>query len=30
MHVDPTDAVDIFLETKCEKALGMHWVRTTA
>ncbi|KAI9824315.1 MAG: hypothetical protein M1826_007412 [Phylliscum demangeonii] len=25
MHADPTDSVNIFLDTKCAKALGMHW-----
>lgn len=25
MHADPRDAVEIFRDTKCEKALGMHW-----
>ncbi|KAJ5692868.1 N-acyl-phosphatidylethanolamine-hydrolyzing phospholipase D [Penicillium macrosclerotiorum] len=24
-HVDPHDAVEIFQDTKCKKALGMHW-----
>lgn len=24
-HADPHDAVHIFQETKCKKALGMHW-----
>lgn len=24
-HADPHDAVNIFQETKCKKALGMHW-----
>jgi L-ascorbate metabolism protein UlaG (beta-lactamase superfamily) len=24
-HADPHDAVDIFKDTKCKKALGMHW-----
>lgn len=24
-HVDPHDAVHIFQETKCKRALGMHW-----
>lgn len=27
MHADPKDAVNIFLDTKCKKAIGMHWVR---
>lgn len=27
MHADPTDAVNIFVDTKCKNALGMHWVR---
>ena len=25
MHADPHDAVNIFKDTKCAKALGMHW-----
>ncbi|KAJ5135565.1 uncharacterized protein N7515_004843 [Penicillium bovifimosum] len=25
VHADPHDAVHIFRDTKCEKALGMHW-----
>jgi L-ascorbate metabolism protein UlaG (beta-lactamase superfamily) len=25
MHADPRDAVHIFRDTMCEKALGMHW-----
>lgn len=25
MHADPRDAVHIFEDTRCEKALGMHW-----
>jgi N-acyl-phosphatidylethanolamine-hydrolysing phospholipase D len=25
MHADPRDAVEIFRDTKCQKALGMHW-----
>jgi L-ascorbate metabolism protein UlaG (beta-lactamase superfamily) len=25
MHIDPHEAVHIFQETKCKKALGMHW-----
>jgi L-ascorbate metabolism protein UlaG (beta-lactamase superfamily) len=25
MHADPHDAVQIFQDTKCKKALGMHW-----
>ena len=25
MHADPYDAVSIFKDTKCKKALGMHW-----
>ncbi|PGH04975.1 hypothetical protein AJ79_06932 [Helicocarpus griseus UAMH5409] len=25
MHSDPYDAVSIFLDTKCQRALGMHW-----
>lgn len=25
MHADPHDAVKIFKDTKCAKALGMHW-----
>jgi L-ascorbate metabolism protein UlaG (beta-lactamase superfamily) len=25
MHADPHDAVNIFQDTKCRKALGMHW-----
>ncbi|KAH8927507.1 Metallo-hydrolase/oxidoreductase [Atractiella rhizophila] len=31
MHADPYDAVNIFLDTKCEKAMGIHyatWVLT--
>ncbi|KAJ5137241.1 hypothetical protein N7476_008690 [Penicillium atrosanguineum] len=24
-HADPHDAVEIFMDTKCKKALGMHW-----
>lgn len=24
-HADPHDAVEIFKDTKCKKALGMHW-----
>jgi N-acyl-phosphatidylethanolamine-hydrolysing phospholipase D len=26
MHADPKDAVNIFVDTKCTRALGMHWV----
>lgn len=26
MHADPRDAVNIFIDTRCRKALGMHWV----
>lgn len=25
MHADPKDSVNIFLDTKCKRALGMHW-----
>jgi N-acyl-phosphatidylethanolamine-hydrolysing phospholipase D len=25
MHANPKDSVNIFLETKCKKAIGMHW-----
>ncbi|KAL2008369.1 hypothetical protein VTN00DRAFT_8351 [Thermoascus crustaceus] len=25
MHADPHDAVNIFQDTKCKRALGMHW-----
>jgi N-acyl-phosphatidylethanolamine-hydrolysing phospholipase D len=25
MHADPRDAVEIFRDTRCVKALGMHW-----
>jgi N-acyl-phosphatidylethanolamine-hydrolysing phospholipase D len=25
MHADPKDAANIFVDTKCKKALGMHW-----
>lgn len=25
MHANPVDSVNIFMETKCKKALGMHW-----
>lgn len=25
MHADPFDAVDIFRETRCKRALGIHW-----
>ncbi|KAF2019562.1 N-acyl-phosphatidylethanolamine-hydrolyzing phospholipase D [Aaosphaeria arxii CBS 175.79] len=25
MHANPKDAVNIFRDTRCEKALGMHW-----
>jgi len=25
MHANPRDAVEIFRDTKCQKALGMHW-----
>lgn len=25
MHADPRDAVEIFRDTKCARALGMHW-----
>ena len=25
MHADPHDAVQIFRDTRCKKALGMHW-----
>ena len=30
MHADPKDAVNIFVDTKCKKALGMHWVSLLA
>ncbi|KAI9729431.1 MAG: hypothetical protein M1834_006812 [Cirrosporium novae-zelandiae] len=25
MHADPFDAVDIFLDTKCKRAMAIHW-----
>jgi len=25
MHVNPYDALEIFLDTKCKKAMGIHW-----
>ena len=25
MHCDPMDSVNIFIDTKCERALAMHW-----
>jgi N-acyl-phosphatidylethanolamine-hydrolysing phospholipase D len=25
MHANPEDSVNIFVDTKCKKALGMHW-----
>jgi L-ascorbate metabolism protein UlaG (beta-lactamase superfamily) len=25
VHSNPRDAVNIFQETRCQKALGMHW-----
>ncbi|KAF2025993.1 Metallo-hydrolase/oxidoreductase [Setomelanomma holmii] len=25
MHADPRDAANIFVDTRCKKALGMHW-----
>lgn len=25
MHINPFDAVEIFLETKCARAMGIHW-----
>jgi L-ascorbate metabolism protein UlaG (beta-lactamase superfamily) len=25
MHADPFDSANIFMDTKCKKALGMHW-----
>lgn len=25
MHADPRDAVEIFRDTRCKRALGMHW-----
>jgi N-acyl-phosphatidylethanolamine-hydrolysing phospholipase D len=25
VHASPKDAVNIFVDTKCKKALGMHW-----
>ena len=26
MHADPRDAVNIFIDTRCKRALAMHWV----
>ncbi len=25
MHANPYDSVNIFRDTKCQKALGIHW-----
>ena len=25
MHANPFDSVHIFIDTRCERALGMHW-----
>lgn len=25
MHANPYDSVNIFLDTKCKKAMGIHW-----
>lgn len=25
MHANPRDSVEIFRDTKCKRALGMHW-----
>jgi len=25
MHADPHDSVQIFKDTRCQRALGMHW-----
>lgn len=25
MHMNPDEAVDVFLETRCRRAVGMHW-----
>ncbi len=25
MHANPKDAVNIFVDTKCKKAMGIHW-----
>jgi N-acyl-phosphatidylethanolamine-hydrolysing phospholipase D len=25
MHANPYDSVNIFVQTKCKSALGMHW-----
>jgi len=25
MHANPVDSVNIFTDTKCRRALGMHW-----
>ena len=25
MHADPFDSVNIFVDTKCERAMGIHW-----
>jgi N-acyl-phosphatidylethanolamine-hydrolysing phospholipase D len=25
MHANPFDAVEIFTDSKCKRALGMHW-----
>ena len=25
MHANPYDSVNIFADTKCERALGIHW-----
>lgn len=25
MHADPFDSVEIFTDTKCQRAMGIHW-----
>lgn len=25
MHANPVDSVNIFVDTKCKKAMGIHW-----
>lgn len=25
MHADPFDSVNIFVDTKCKRAMGIHW-----
>ena len=25
MHADPRDSANIFVDTRCRRALGMHW-----